>query len=109
MVGFIAYWQHSIRPVIDGDITAALASDVSAFVSSHGGRLPSDWTEFTKWMNTSKSSTRWKPVELEKRFRIQANQLTESPDVPVYIEIIDEDLKKMQDYFNRSIHQTTKS
>ena len=109
VLGFFAYWQHFIQPIAYGGITAAFAADVSAFVSKHEGRLPSDWNEFTIWMKSDMSSARWKTAELEKRFQLKIPAQRQTPDVPTYIEVIDPHLKNMQDYINRVIHQTIKS
>jgi len=109
VLGSFAYWQYCIVPIVHGDITAAFAADVSGFVSKHEGRLPSDWNEFATWMKSDMSSTRWKASELEERFQLKIPEQRQTPDVPTYIEVIDPDLKNMQDYINRLVHNAIKS
>jgi hypothetical protein len=104
-----AFWKLTITPIVDGDTTAAFAGDLAEYVSAHNGMLPTNWTEFAEWMKKTKESARWKAVELERRFAIRIPRQHEGATPPVYIEVIDPQLRNMQDFINRAIQNAKNS
>jgi hypothetical protein len=95
-----------MRPVIQGDVTATFAHDLSAFVSEHDGNLPKDWSEFCGWMEVHNPKSKWPKEELDERFSILIRKRQEGDKVPRYIEIKDASIRGMEDFVNRMIQAT---
>lgn len=102
----LGYFWYSASTIARGDITAAFASDIADYVAFHDGILPRDWAQFTDWMKSTRSSDRWSAAELQSRFTIQFPRIQEQAAPPVYIRVVDTKLSTMQDFINRSIHNS---
>jgi len=97
-----------MSPIMYGDITGAFSHDVADYVSSHDGKLPSDWNEFCEWKD-SDGKQRWKADELNGRFLILLPAQIPGKKIPVYIQITDRKIKTMESFLNERIHYAEKN
>ena len=98
-----AYVYSVTRPIVLGDITASWASSVRDYAIAHDATLPKTWSEFVAWEKAKDPGYGITSDEMEKRFRILERDLRKGTDSTRYIEIIDPDLKKMEDFVNRTV------
>lgn len=86
-----------------GGITARWAHDVRDYAVENNLVLPGTWDEFISWKQRSQPSYKISAQDLNSRFRILERHLTGAMNGKVFIEVIDPEIKEMEETINRIV------
>jgi hypothetical protein len=98
------WWGMGFRQVYLGDTAAVFAGDLADFVTAHNGNLPADWSTFEAWQTKRDGETRWEARATSERVQLLQPPYATTNDIPVYVRVIDPDIKGLEDSINQRVY-----